>query len=873
MKHIIILLFIFSITKIFAFNTFVRQYNTFSERYPQEKVFLHLDNNAYYIGEKIWYKAYVTNAQTLKPLGVSRVLYVDLLTQEGVFVKRNRHYISDNGTCDGCMELTDTSYNAGYYEIRAYTAWMLNFYDPFDEYLYETVTEKIFKKYTQATIYRHFRQEECPGIFSRVVPVYEVEENGLYERRRMRNRSRVGTGSKINTEKQVTATFYPEGGHVLKNTLGRIAFELYNPEGKHISPVCYITSGKDTISKTSIYSRGRGIITLDERYWKTEDKKKLSFSYSGRVYNFDIPVAEDYGVSLVVDNIRTDSVLSVVIYSRFQQQDSLLVALCARGRCNACEMVKIENDSLNVDTIYFSKTNLSEGINQISIVNGKNILLSERLIFHTQENRSRVIAKIQSDSLPFHENLLPYQPLECTVSIYDENNERCTDCNLSVSVRDDFDAGLTYNAGNIWTSMLLSSDIKGFVENPEYYFESDDEVHRRDLDLLLMVQGWKRYDWRFMSDTMLMLKNQEDVVAEFPTHRFYYPESGLSLKGDFYSWQKKFRNKPVVLRCIIDYYNKYYSDTAYWIDDKFDFPLPQIYGTHNISFFVYESWEDLENDNYIPVYYKQSAKSGQWSQRFSIRRERIMFPKPKQYSYYESTGKESDDFLYSDSYSTLLSDVLVEKKRRIQNIHKSRPIVRYPYDEFIDFVAPGNSYMNKIQIVSALYGLYQHSAGRLKEYCYLTDGTINYFDAHANAFTTFVNATYEPVWKYKYIEWYWDVFDRQRYIEPYSFEYNMVPVINWVTNPTLQYSAALPCYSCKLYGYTPRVEFYSPDYSTQPLPEHDYRRTLYWNPLVQTDSTGRVQINCYNNSTAKGVVIEVNGMTQDGRFIVGKDRL
>ena len=45
------------------------------------------------------------------------------------------------------------------------------------------------------------------------------------------------------------------------------------------------------------------------------------------------------------------------------------------------------------------------------------------------------------------------------------------------------------------TEMMLASEIKGLVENPGYYFEADDSMHRRDLDLLLMEQGWRRYEW------------------------------------------------------------------------------------------------------------------------------------------------------------------------------------------------------------------------------------------------------------------------------------------------------------------------------------------------------------------------------------------
>ena len=97
----------------------------FSTLNPQEKVYLHFDNTDYFMRESIWYKANIVDAKTLTANISSRILYVDLLNQEGLLVKRNRHYIEE-GMCSGSFHLPDTL-NAGYYEVRAYTAWMLNF--------------------------------------------------------------------------------------------------------------------------------------------------------------------------------------------------------------------------------------------------------------------------------------------------------------------------------------------------------------------------------------------------------------------------------------------------------------------------------------------------------------------------------------------------------------------------------------------------------------------------------------------------------------------------------------------------------------------------------------------------------------------------
>jgi hypothetical protein len=68
----------------------------------------------------------------------------------------------------------------------------------------------------------------------------------------------------------------------------------------------------------------------------------------------------------------------------------------------------------------------------------------------------------------------------------------------------------------------------------------------------------------------------------------------------------------------------------------------------------------------------------------------------------------------------------------------------------------------------------------------------------------------------------------------------------------------------KMKGFSIPDEFYSPDYSKQPLPKADYRRTLYWNPNVKLDDNGRATINLYNNSSSSILQVSAEGWTSDG---------
>ena len=59
---------------------------TFGKSIPQEQVFVHMDNTCYFLGDTIYYKAYVRRSDTGAPSRLSGVLYAELLNQDGYLV-------------------------------------------------------------------------------------------------------------------------------------------------------------------------------------------------------------------------------------------------------------------------------------------------------------------------------------------------------------------------------------------------------------------------------------------------------------------------------------------------------------------------------------------------------------------------------------------------------------------------------------------------------------------------------------------------------------------------------------------------------------------------------------------------------------------
>ena len=203
---------------------------------PQEKVYLHIDNTCYFVGDTIRYKGYVMRSDRSTLTDLSKIMYVELLTPDGFLVDRQQLELTD-GTAHGAFTLTDSLY-AGYYELRAYTRWMLNFGRY--EHPHSRHTEDMF--YNRQMAKDFFRDYD--KLYSRVFPVFDrPEEAGRYPKdmtlRPMRRYYKAHRG-----KPDIDLRFYPEGGHLVAGTTCRVAFELNDEDGKHLDAELAITDDK-----------------------------------------------------------------------------------------------------------------------------------------------------------------------------------------------------------------------------------------------------------------------------------------------------------------------------------------------------------------------------------------------------------------------------------------------------------------------------------------------------------------------------------------------------------------------------------------------------------------------------------------------------
>ncbi len=459
----------------------------------QEKVFVHTDNSCYFVGDTLWYKAYVVRADNLRPTNLSRILYVELLTPDGLLVERQNIVVSSKGYSCGQFVLQDSLYS-GYYELRAYTRWMLNFNVREHRYSRHD-TWAFYNKEMAADYYRVW-----DGLYSRVFPVYSKPgKQGDYDDRRMyqRPKTRIPKPKKEN----LLVTFYPEGGHLVRGVENRVAFDIVNQLGEAQQVSGTVTTAQDGVIELKPDYMGRGTFLLTPG----DKREEAVFTWKGKHYSFDLPKTEKEGMA-----IRLEENKLTIVTRQLPAMELGLSVLC-RGSLQYFQRLQIRDGE--TQTLSLPLDSLSTGVNELTLFDENGRIFADRLFFvnHHEQDANLITAPIVRT-----QTYAPYEKIELPVQC-----EGISEPTLfSLSIRDRNTDEASYDNGDVMTDLLLSSELRGFIAYPAYYFEKDDAQHRQHLDQLMMVQGWRKYGWKALSDTTLKLR--------------YAPEQSMTVEGAVY---------------------------------------------------------------------------------------------------------------------------------------------------------------------------------------------------------------------------------------------------------------------------------------------------------------------------------------------------
>lgn len=874
---------------------FTDNINSFNSMFPQEKVYLEFDNTAYFQGENIWYKAFVTEATTLER-APSGVLYVDFLAPTGQLILQQKLKV-EAGQADGVIPLLDAgtqqsrekrgvlAYPSGFYEIRAYTQNMLDF-SP------EAIFSRVIPVYTQPKFVGEYNRSH----------VVSNEDNPLV--RKIRGLDEEQKEQKWRNE-EVVVTFYPEGGSLVRDLPCRVAYKAIGSDAFGLDGTMTVQGIWDSV-RTVHDGMGSFIIT------PTGDFKSTDFFPSGseKKYTNRLPYLELSGFSMISDML-SDSQLQVNIW-RTQDLigEQVALAVTCRGAVIHFEEIKdIENSQLNIDC-----SDWPVGVCRLTLFNKEGRVYSSRSIFHNGADLNSPTITARTDSM----TRMSCDKEVIEFNLTDESGNPLRD-RFCLSVRDatDYGGGQT---DNLQSNLLLSSDLKGYIHDPAWYLESNDEEHREALNLLTLVQGWERYEWQ----TMTGLKDFEE------RHRI---EESLTMNGWILSYGRREPVSDINIYAALmpDKDDKtLYESFDYQTDSTgyFGFDLSDFYGKANFTIHVMATKKNGESK------YKTGKR---------IRFERAERPDPRPYFKQETDLSHNDhqgydykvDFSDADlsqlkdkNLGTVLDAVDVEEegsKRRfidydtftsfeaeedaeleLDEGEYTTDIYGYLLERGIRILNPTGYYdptdfeaeVGEYEFGNQRWGSEINGAGeevaeevesKRKDN---SEGAANDIKAYLSAHTMsdFVsNSSRIDMIDVKSII----IYDKPMYprdfvdLIPLEVEFHNKRIHTgwfwWVRTDWERYTLVdvlvkedrqqlhdweilnLGRRVTTVKGYTKPVQFYSPEYPEGPLEGNvDARRTLYWNPNVITDKDGRARVEFYNNGFSRKFTINAAGITASG---------
>ena len=919
----------------------VNRLQAFGTKLPQEQVFIHMDNNCYYLGDTIYYKAYVRRGDNGHPTNLSGILYCELLNDDGYLMERQMIPL-EKGEGHGNFSLADTTLYAGYYELRAYTKWQLNW----------GVTEQPHSKWAEQYFFSndmardYYRDYE--KLYSRVVPIYNRPASPGNYTQDMTLRPLAAYHKNPNEKPNSSVKFFPEGGNLVAGVKQRVAWEVRNNLGMTLEGTLSISMPDGQTITSETQNRGRGVFeitpyeeqVLTALFTPSEGRGNPAGTPSARE---DLPRAEADGVALHVCTDITGISISYATAGNASGEE-LGITIMNNGILKHFQVA--DGTPMHVPTT-------EAGVYQVTVFNQDGRVYADRLCFYLPDGFKHTNVNFSGMKTG---NYGAFEPIAIEV-------QGAPGASMSVSVRDAAKSEYIYDTGNMLTEALLSSQIKGFVPHPQWFFQKDEPERRQALDLLMMVQGWRRYVWREMAiqgefELQHMPESRyphwtgqihnysaEQVLSTMEEKMYDFAEKGSGKMSEQNKEDEQKATKRDKDTSVEEQWNSHTkSPSEQDMNEKAERHSKANKGGNDARDRFNEKEENLKHPVALhaefsqpgnesvegdmrsqgtfamdfPRYYDEFLfflaasdttkwKKGQppiWTQNGRTKRDEVDFPEyyvkldpvfprfPKPYDYYQShiAPMPKDNPLYNsmNEQVRMLSEVTIGARRNgRRKFGYWRPaFIIDAYDAFNATCdagfAPGY-FMGAGRFGEDVARTYigDMKTDRRYDISYRFDGKI-YSEGTAmqrrKEQTDIPDAM--PRWssnmpdlkrdKYNYL---WNL-DKVVVYTDYSprkdqhgkYRGNELPSVT--IDLHLLDDGVERLYRknrfWKMKGFSIPDEFYSPDYSKQPLPKDDYRRTLYWNPNIKLDENGRATISLYNNSSSSILQVSAEGWSPDG---------
>lgn len=544
-------------TDTVSINTIITKTNKVLNDFPIEKIHIHFDKPYYAVADTIWFKAYVTENQNFLS-GISKIIYVDVINQRDSLIQTVKLPLT-GGMAEGNIPLSMESYKQGNYHFRAYTNWMLNSNDPafFNKTFF--VGEAIDKELKTHISYKNLSTDKQEKIDARVqfkdinnkpyanknvswqvVTSYTAiargrgttDANGYltismtanqkaeYQLQKGELITSINTTDKdiVNSTFQLKNAiinkdfqFFPEGGNLIAGLTNKVAFKAIKSDGLSINAKGIVTDGDGKqVATFTAQHLGMGSFNFLPEAGKTY---KASVTYAdGSTQNVNLPNIVTSGITITADNTDVENI-SIKIVSNdtfFQANQGKKFYLIAQSKGVICYGAQTALANKEYGTL-IPKSKFPQGIAQFTLIADNGKPLSERLVF--VQNKNIMALALSSPVASYGAKK------KVKINLSAKKDGLPAEGNFSVSVIDETKVPFNEDgASTILTSLLLSSDIKGYVEKPNYYFGTPDAKKAADLDALLLTQGYRSYSYTDI------LQNKLPKIT-------FFPEQGIEVSG------------------------------------------------------------------------------------------------------------------------------------------------------------------------------------------------------------------------------------------------------------------------------------------------------------------------------------------------------
>ncbi|HMH24460.1 MAG TPA: hypothetical protein VK563_21910 [Puia sp.] len=802
------------------------KFDAYRSRTVTEKLFVHTDKPSYLAGEICWLKIYCVDGRTHTPLELSKVAYVEILDKDDHFVLQGKIALeAAEGKGSFFLPLT---LNSGNYRLRAYTNWMKN---SGPDYFFEA----------PLTIINTLKELPAPGAAAAT-----RSSGGGTASNDPASGSAAGTTPSDSKPVLYKIGFFPEGGNLITEVPTRIAFRVTDRNGIGADCKGYITDErKDTVGSFLPLRFGIGSFlftaSAGHRY-----QAWLSFP-DGETLSKELPTANDQGYAMRVEEGSNDK-LKVTVHARGASSRELILFGQSRSSVRCLLRATLAQDSA---LFLIDKGSLGEGINQLTLFDAGLRPLGERLYFKRPAGQLSI--GLASDQPGYGTR----QKVSLSLDVPGTEAAPAAtggatlagkaipgaggqgggaSASLSLSVyRDD---SLTtppqdLDIDNYW---WLSSDLRGRIESPDYYFSASGPAADQALDNLMLTHGWRRFRWEnILQDKQPALQYPPEFNGQLITGRLTDEHTGAPIRGRlcFFSVpgiQFRFQTSK--------------ADSA----GRVYFDIKDFYGPQG---FIVQS--GTENDSLCKV-----DIFSPFSEQYSAERLPVFSLSPAQrQSLHDRNIAMQVQNIYSGDSLQKFRAALMDTFR-----FYGKSDYTYMLDDYVRFTTMEEVLREYVREINV-----NHEHGRL-HVVMLNEPHHEFFDDdNTLVLLDGVPVTRDKIFSYDPLKVKrLDVVPREYFQGPAAFS----GIASFTTYKgdyeglELDPRSVLVDYE----GLQWQREFYAPEYTTEQqtasrLP--DFRDLLFWEPGIHTEGGEKKQFSFYTSDLPGKYRVVVQGMTADGR--------